>query len=260
MQMPAWVELDGAVNVRDLGRFALPDGGRTRSCVLLRSDAVHQLSERDVALLVGEWGLRHVIDLRAPGERAEQSRGRLGATSVMYSELAVLTDEMIEQRRLVREEGFAAGKDAAELIGDGYHQLLELGAGAFVTALERLAGEDEWATPALVHCTAGKDRTGVLVALLLEVAGVDRASIVADYAATDERIGKVRDRLAGMSAYTQHAAQVPAPLLAASGATMERFLDRLADEWGGAAAWFVANGASADALDRWRSRFTIPAA
>ena len=60
--------LERAANVRDLGGFALPDGGRTRSCVLLRSDAVHQLSERDVALLVGEWGLRHVIDLRAPGE------------------------------------------------------------------------------------------------------------------------------------------------------------------------------------------------
>jgi hypothetical protein len=92
------------------------------------------------------------------------------------------------------------------------------------------------------------------VALLLDAAGVDRDAIVADYAATDERMIQVRARLALMPAYAQLAADTPAMLLAAHAATMAKFLDRLHDEAGGAARWFVAAGAPPEALDVWRER------
>lgn len=253
MQLPLWLELEGAVNARDVGGLSAAEGRTTRPGVLIRSDAVHQLTDADVALLTGTFGIRHVIDLRAQGERAEHARGLLGETSVVYSELDILTDAMIAERRAQREAALAEGEiDPAAIIAEGYHQLLEFGRGAFVTALQRLTRPD--GTPSLVHCSAGKDRTGVLVAMLLDAAGVGRDAIVADYAATDLRMARVLERLAAMPAYAELAAQTPAMLLAAHAATMEKFLDRLHDDFGGAAQWFSASGVSADVLERWCER------
>ena len=248
--IPQWLELEGAANARDLGGLPAIGGKTTRSGVLLRSDAVHQLTERDVAALT-DLGLCHVIDLRAAGERREQARGLLGGTAVVYSELDVLSDELIAQRRREREAAVAGGHDDVPgLIADGYHQMLGYGAPAFAAALGRLVAPG--GTPSLVHCSAGKDRTGVLVALLLDAAGVEREAIVADYAATDLRMAGVRARLAAMPTYAQLAADTPAMLLAAHAATMERFLDRLHDEAGGAARWFVAAGAAPSDVEAWR--------
>src|SRR6266498_2554446 len=87
----SWIELEGAYNVRDLG--GLPaDGGRTRSGVLVRSDALDALTAADVDVLVREVGIVHVVDLRAPTERAERAESRLDAAGVIVSELAVIAE------------------------------------------------------------------------------------------------------------------------------------------------------------------------
>ena len=253
MASPLWIDLQGAVNVRDLGGLPTTTGQTTRPGVLVRSDAVHELTEADVATLTGTIGVRHIVDLRAPGERAEQGRGRLGQSGVTYSELDVLTDEMIVERRRVREAALAAGNaDVATLMADGYSQLLELGRKAFVTALERIAAPG--GAPALIHCSAGKDRTGVLVALLLDAAGVERATIIADYAATEQRIALVHARLSTMPAFAELAANATAGTLNAHAATMEQFLDRLHGQSGGAEPWFRAGGASQEVLATWREK------
>lgn len=250
MPIPRWLELEGAVNARDVGGLPAAGGRTTRPGVLLRSDAVHQLTEADVATLL-DLGLSHVVDLRAAGERREQARGLLGETAVVYSELDVLTDELIARRRREREAAVAGGHDDVPgLIADGYHQMLGYGAAAFAAALGKLVAPG--GTPSLVHCSAGKDRTGVLVALLLDAAGVEREAIVADYAATDLRMSGVRARLAAMPTYAQLANDTPAMLLAAHAATMERFLDRLHDEAGGGARWFVSAGAAPSDVEAWR--------
>ncbi len=248
-----WLELDGCVNARDVGGLPTTSGLTTRTRTLIRSDAVHQLSERDVRVLVDEIGVRHVVDLRSAGERREHPRGRLSAAGVTHSELDVLTDEVIAHRRSEREAAFTSGQtEPAILIGEGYSQFLELGRHAFVDALELLAEAD--GTPALVHCTAGKDRTGVLVALLLELAGVDRRAVVADYAATGERIELVRQRLAATPAYVELARTAPEVLLSAPAEAMAGFLRRLDAEIGGARQWFLDAGASNDAIDSWCAR------
>jgi protein tyrosine/serine phosphatase len=246
-----WIDLEGAANARDVGGLPAAGGRATRPGVLVRSDAVHELTEADVAVLVERVGVRHVIDLRAPGERVEQARGRLGrTTTIVYSELDVVSDAVIEQRRRDREAAFARGDEPAAILAEGYLQLLEHGRSAFVRALDRLVAPG--GTPALVHCSAGKDRTGVLVALLLDAADVEAPAIVADYAATDERMAGVRDRLAAMAVHAQLATETPGMLLAAHAATMELFLGRLHAEHGGGACWFLDAGAPAEALDAWR--------
>lgn len=250
MDAPGWLELDGVVNCRDVGGLPLSGGGSTRRGVLLRSDAPHDLSEADVAALVEGIGLRHVIDLRAAGERAERGRGRLEGAGVRYSELAVLSDELLAARR--DEHGAAPASPAS--MAAGYRFFLEVGAAAFTTALARLT--EPAGAPALVHCAAGKDRTGVLVALLLDAAGVRADAIVADYAATASRIERVRERLATMSGYARFAAEATAAALASEAATMEELLAWLHAEHGGAAGWFLAAGASGEQLERWTHRLT----
>jgi protein-tyrosine phosphatase len=128
-----WIDLEGAHNVRDLGGLAAA-GGRTRDGVLLRSDALDQLTAADVQRLVGDVGLAHVVDLRSATERRERGRGPLGATPVRYTEVEVIGPDDLARRAEARAAAFAAGQPAAQVIADGYVELLELGAPAFAAA------------------------------------------------------------------------------------------------------------------------------
>ncbi len=254
--LPTWIELEGAFNARDLGGLPTrePDR-RTRRGVLLRADALDGLSAADVAVLVEEWALGHVVDLRSAGERAERGRGLLGDHApLVYTELEVIRDADLERRRLARVARMEAGMEPAEIIGEGYVELLELGARAFVGAFEGMLRPG--GVPALIHCSAGKDRTGVLAALLLDAVGVPRDAVVADYAATGERMEGVMARLQEAQHFQGLAANLPAFTFEAQAASMAHFLDRLHAEWGGAEAWLEAHGAAAGAVARWRELFT----
>jgi protein tyrosine/serine phosphatase len=244
-----WIELEGAHNVRDVG--GLPAGNRrTRPGVLLRSDGLDALTAADVSRLVTDRGLLHVVDLRSASERRERGRGLLGAASVRYYDVEVITEADLERRRLSRAAQFESGADPIEIMASGYEELLRLGAAAFAAVLERLV--EPGGTPALVHCSAGKDRTGVLVALLLAAAGVERAAIVADYAATQERMDRVFGRLRSAQQFEAMKAQLPTFAMEAQPETMARFLDHVDAAWGGAAAWFEAQGVGSAVVARWR--------
>jgi hypothetical protein len=106
----------------------------------------------------------------------------------------------------------------------------------------------------LVHCAAGKDRTGVVVALALDAVGVDRGAIVEDYLASRERIEEIIARLIGSSTYRAelegHDPQAHAPIPG----TMERFLAIVDERFGGSAAWLSANGLERADLERLQHR------
>jgi protein tyrosine/serine phosphatase len=243
------IVLTGAQNVRDVG--GLPAGpGTTRTGILLRGDALDALTEADVEQLVDTIGVRHVIDLRSPAERRERGRGLLGATAVRYSDLDVIDEQVLARRSEQRKVAFAAGTDPVRIIADGYDELADLGAQAFVSAIETLVAPD--GVPALVHCAIGKDRTGVLVALLLDAAGVDREAIVADYGLSHDSVQAVRARLADSPAFEALAEQVPAFVFEARPATMALFLGHLDEHWGGGRGYFRAHGVDDTLLDRWR--------
>ncbi len=247
-----WIELEGAFNVRDLG--GLPAADRiTRSGVLLRSDALDALTPADVGVLVDDFGLRQVIDLRAPAERAERGEGRLQAAGVPVTELAVIDDLDIGRRRVARAEAFASGDEPVRIMAQGYVELLDLGAAAFADAVERIAAPH--GTPVLIHCSAGKDRTGVLAALLLDAAGVERQAIVDDYAATQERMVPVVERLLGAEAYQALAEHIPTFDFEAHPQTMSLFLDQLDRGWGGGAGFLRAQGVREASLETWRQLF-----
>jgi len=247
---PRWIELDGAANARDVGGLPAA-GGRTRSNVLLRADALDALSPGDVAELAGRRGLRHVVDLRSDGERAERGRGLLGERGgIRYTELQIIDEAQLLQRRQEREQMLADGVPIAHIMADGYVQLLEWGAASFVEAFRAVVADD--GVPALVHCSAGKDRTGVLVALLLGAGGVEPDAIVADYAATGQRMGAVIARLETASIFAGLAAALPAFTFDAHPETMARFLGHLGRHWGGPAGWLGAQGVTDAEVERWR--------
>jgi protein tyrosine/serine phosphatase len=248
----SWIELEGAHNVRDLG--GLPTAaGLTRHGVLLRSDGLDALTVGDLRLLVDEVGLAQVIDLRAPSERNERTEGTLQAAGITMSPLPVVTDEDIRRRKGDRVQQFQTGEDPAAIMANGYVELAELGGPALSTALRRITAPG--GSPAIVHCSAGKDRTGVLVALLLDVVGVEREVIVADYAATQERMAAVVERLRNASAFHELAHRVAAFAYEARPETMRLFLDQLDARWSGGEGYFTAQGVEPATIDAWRALF-----
>jgi protein tyrosine/serine phosphatase len=249
-----WMTLAGADNVRDLGGLPRREGGATRLGVILRADALDGLTDDDVAALSASFGLRHVIDLRSAEERVERGRGRLGDGPVRYTDVEVIPDSVFESRRNARQQRFDAGDPTDVIMAEGYLQLLELGGSAFAQAIDALAADG--GTPALFHCSAGKDRTGVFAALLLDVAGVEHEAIVADYTMTSERMEQVFVRLRGAESFARIADVIPAFVLAAEAATMERFLVGLGERWGNAAGYLRSVGAGVESIDRVRTLLT----
>jgi hypothetical protein len=106
----------------------------------------------------------------------------------------------------------------------------------------------------LVHCAAGKDRTGVVVAVALDACGVDRDAIVSDYLATDERIHAIFDRLLSSPTYRDELKDTYPSTHAPVAATMERFFVLMDEEYGGSAQWLTAHGLDDADLERLRGR------
>ncbi len=231
------VPLAGAFNFRDLGGYPGLDGRITRWGRLFRSDTLHELTEPDVELL-RSLGLATVIDLRTTREVVRTGRGLLEPEPVHYRHLSVIVEE--------NGEAMAAPALAGDDLAERYRWYLEVGRDALVEALE-LVG-DARRTPLVFHCAAGKDRTGVLAALLLDILGVDRSVIVADYEITADRMELILGRYRSDPKFAARMAELPPSRFGVEAATMERFLDRLYDDFGGARTWALEAGVSAVAI------------
>jgi protein tyrosine/serine phosphatase len=236
------VPLSGAHNFRDLGGYPAGDR-RVRWGRLYRSDALHRLTVEDVTTLRG-LGLRWIVDLRPPGEAAGTGRGRMAAESVGYLNLPASRDD---DRR---PDAAAEDVEAEDELVGRYLSYLEAGGNAFVGALHHMADADRY--PMVFHCFFGKDRSGVLAALVLGCLEVDRQAIVDDYARSHVAMGPLLASLAVDPVYRDAIARTPPSRLAASAATMDRFLQRLDARYGGAAGWALGAGIPADEIETLR--------
>jgi len=255
-----WIELDGAVNVRDLGGLATRNGGRTVRGRLLRGDNLQELSAADVTLLVDDIGLTTVVDLRSTAERDAEGPAPLQAVgSVRHVHLPVQPEQgsatdMIADALLTREDA-----DRSRYPGDRWtgHYLgyLEDRPDQVVAAVRTIADS---VGPVLVHCAAGKDRTGVVVALALGAVGVRPDAIVADYAATGERTGALLDRLRRSATYADDINSKPQQEHATRPATMTAFLEQVDARYGGTGRWLADHGLGADDLDLLHTKLLAP--
>ncbi|MDT7548611.1 MAG: protein-tyrosine phosphatase [Actinomycetota bacterium] len=236
MATPAWIELAGASNVRDVGGLRAGDRAVRRG-VLLRSDHLDDATTDDLTLLAGKLGLRGVVDLRVAAEDPRPPAWDGHGVEVLPLPLFDLSG--------TTDRSAFRGDQA-----DAYGAMLDL-AGASLVAILQFVLRAEGA-PVLIHCAAGKDRTGIAVAVLLAAAGVDHEDIVADYLATDERLQRVRAQLATKAAYDSMATN---PLLAEAMTAdpIERVLHVIGSHVGGAEGYLVAHGATPAEIQRWRS-------
>jgi len=249
------VPLEGAFNFRDLGGYLGRGGRHTRWGRLFRSDTLHELTPADVQHLVG-MGLRTVVDLRTERELARTGRGPLEPHDVAFRHLAVVkegvagepaADSSGEAGGASGREALAAPAPAGDDLAERYLWYLDVGRESLAEALTLMGDAAHF--PLVFHCAAGKDRTGVLAALVLELCGVDREVIVADYVITAERMGLIMDRYRSDPRFAERVAKVPASRFSVEAPTMERFLDVLAERFGGARAWARSAGVPADVLD-----------
>ncbi|MBX6169582.1 MAG: tyrosine-protein phosphatase [Thermobispora bispora] len=256
-----WITLEGAANVRDLGGLPTVDGGTTVSGRILRSDNLQGLTEADVALLVGDLKLRHVVDLRSETEVRLEGPGpltRLPEVGIhhhsLFAEGGRLTDveaDTIDDRALPWQ-GEPDEEDLAELRVTGYYYgYLRDRPDSVVAALRVLARDDGMA---VVHCAAGKDRTGVVSALALAVAGVTREAIIEDYVATGERLEGILARLRASPTYRADLDSKPAGSHLPRPEYMDQFLSTLEIRFGGPLGWLHSHGWTDADTEALRSR------
>ncbi len=176
------IGLDGALNCRDLGGLPTLDGRRVRQGRLYRSDSLHRASKRDVETL-HRLGVATIIDLRDADEVALNGRGRLALEPITYVNRPLRFNPALD----------AATDEASSPLVRRYRDYLDESGGAFVAVFDLLAETTTY--PAVINCFFGKDRTGVVVALVLAALGVDRTAIVEDYASSARPVASLITRL-----------------------------------------------------------------
>jgi protein tyrosine/serine phosphatase len=237
---------EGCVNVRDLGGHPTEDGGTTRFGRVLRSDDLWHLTPAGRAAFAAA-GVVRVVDLRTDAERLERA-GDPGVEVVHVSIVGAWGEEDESRHNRRRDDAV----DALEYLEWAYEEFLERHAARFVAAVAAVAD-----TPlhgaAVVHCVAGKDRTGLVSALLLRLAGVPVDDVAADYAASEACLAPTHDAWVEQAPDAAEARR-RRMLLYTPQEAMARTLARLEARHGDVAGYLAASGLPATAAARVRAR------
>jgi protein-tyrosine phosphatase len=167
------IKFDACFNFRDLGGYETVDGRTVRWGAVYRSGSLHRMSKTDLAL-ASDLGLRTVIDLRSSADLRRRG-GYAGSTGIAFHHAPLFEDDDLPFK-------WAASDDPAPPPGEDYVAIADKGSRSLAGALRAIAEAD---LAVVFHCAAGKDRTGILTALLLSCLGVPDQSIVADYQLSD---------------------------------------------------------------------------
>jgi protein-tyrosine phosphatase len=240
------IALEGAVNFRDLGGYRATGDRRTRWRTLFRADGLGELTETDLAVLRG-FGIRTVIDLRS-GSELERGRFDVEAHPAAFHHFPFI-DELPDAQDFDRRPGLL-GSQYLEIVSDAGEQIL--------AALEVLASPD--ALPAVFHCTAGKDRTGVLSAIVLSLLGVDEPTVVADYALSGEAMQRLREKLIRKYPEGRETLESIDEVFSADPAQMEQLLDHVRERYGSVDAYVEGLGAGPRLVEDLREALLEPVA
>lgn len=239
----AW---EGCLNARDLGGYETRDGRETRWGTVVRSDSPAALTEAGRAALA-DSGVRAIVDLRLPGELADDPNpfAEPGDHGIAYTNVSFI-------------DPAAAPPDAVSTLAEDYLQMLDRYRQGVAEAMAAIAGAPEGAV--LIHCAAGKDRTGLISALLLGLVDVPAETIATDYAMTAELL-RLREQawLARFSPEERAEREAMVARYAPTAEVMLKVLEGLAERDGGVEPYLRSTGLSQDDLDRLRDRLVAPA-
>ena len=233
-----WLPMEGCVNFRDLGGYRNDKGQTVRWRSLFRSDALQDMTPADAGLAAEELAIGLVVDLRNSDEAERDGRGPLADRGVRY-----------EHFTLLEERGFPpfTGGDVVERLSSTYLWLLHNSGPRVAQAITAIA--ESSGAGVVFHCSAGKDRTGVIAALILEVLGVDGKTIADDYLLTNQVVEGILRRIKVM----QPDASPTTQSLAAQPEAFRAFRDTLHQEFGGSESYLLGHGVTRATLQRLRS-------
>jgi protein-tyrosine phosphatase len=235
------LELEGVFNFRDLGGYRTLDGRSLRWRTLFRADGLGRLTADDLDTL-RPIALRSVVDLRTSREIDERGRFPFEHYPVAFHHLSVIDQTWDIERERTRD------LPAPQFLYEAYTSMLDDGADRFAAVFPVLADAD--ALPAVFHCAAGKDRTGLLAALLLGALGVAAAEIVADYALTRATMDRFIARARAESTGAALIDTAPQVFFSAEPAAMSRLLDDIERSHGSVRTYVLSIGVEADVLDQ----------
>lgn len=241
--------IGGGLVVADIGGRPVAGGGRFRRGVLYRV-CVALAGPEDFAHL-GGLGLRLLVDLRGEAEEREQLAGWAAAHDIGYHHASVPLGSLGE---LVAEASRASAETVAGILRSVYRGILDEHGKTLTEVVAALAA----GLPAGFGCAVGRDRTGVLSAVLEATAGVDEDGIVEDYCTMAPDTARVRGILQQWLPDVDLNSVGVDTLLGAHAATMRVTLAHLRERWGGAAEFLVAHGMSPEAVEQLRHQLIEP--
>ncbi len=233
-------DLEGVHNFRSLAAYPLVGGGHIRPGMIFRSGALELMTPMDCAWLGETAGIRTILDLRHPDELTHGE----GAHDLWDLVLPLSI--------------FPAERTMADFIGElnGLHGLgptparylhyLEVGGSGLVRGFELFADEANY--PILVHCTAGKDRTGVLLGLLMDVLGADHADIAHEYGLSDASIPRLIAYLKASGRTLEGSETEIYQRLSTPPDRMAGFLELMTAKYGNAESYLLGKGVSPEAI------------
>lgn len=302
---PAWIDLPGVVNMRDVGGLPTSDGGMITPGRVLRSDNLQDLPAESVRRLVEDLGVTDVVDLRTFVEVAKEGDGPLIGRGDVHVQHFTLYPEDTDETGLPAGERelpwvgdpdlgdrarYAAAASAAPLTVGGPMDESATAATGSVDGDTRPASERGGeADPArhdsywsqhylgylaqrpdsvvaalraiadspgavIVHCAAGKDRTGTVIGLALKLAGATDEAIVTDFLASAERVPQILERLKGRPAYAVNLDGKTVQQQTPRADTMRLMLRSLEEDHGGLETWLAQHGWTGEDTSRLRAK------
>jgi protein-tyrosine phosphatase len=219
VRVDRWVALDGCDNFRDIGGYTTRDGRATRWATLYRSDTLARVTDEVMSRAQRDLSIRTVIDLRTTDEVE-----RLGSPAWL-SEAGVQSIAV----PMANPEIEALRRAGADGMGELYLWNLDVKQEGFGRIVRLLADFER--LPCVIQCNAGKDRTGIVIALLLELLAVPDETIVEDYLLTDEVASRTPQQQYEEAVATLLASGLDPAILRTHRRTIVRFLEGFRERW-----------------------------
>jgi protein-tyrosine phosphatase len=234
------IEFEGILNFRDIGGLKAQDGRMTQWRRVFRSGELHYLTQKDLRRLKGELGVSTIVDLRGSRELTTHPFAPSSRSGMKYIHLPLRGTPL--ETTTLPASNLHMGHVYASYLGQRQY------AETLVSALRILAEPGYF--PLVFHCSAGKDRTGVLAAVVQGVLGVADEEIVEDYAASGSYMEVFRDRLLSDPKASNAASKVPSYGWKAESVAMETVLSFIGQRFGSIRGYMSAHGADGDLLTR----------
>jgi len=260
-ELASWIKLEGCFNFRDLGGYRTSDGRTMTTGQVYRSDGLQRLTSSDLDHLCGQLGLGAVIDLRAHDEVREDGVGSIAKRTTIHH-VPLFPEARTPRGKRDAKAGNDASGDAPSPseevlanmppnMGELYVIMLRAAQDPIVQVVELLGSSE---CPIVFHCAAGKDRTGIISAVLLSLLGIPEETIIADYAFSRQNIDQINARLNESDTYQAFMKELPEGAYDANPEAMKTFLDKMKTEFGSIIAWSESAGITPTSRTRLQSR------